>query len=848
MPETELPHLFASGYSESKAYRAPSGAPRLPVMARNRQTHGARLAQQLRQLRVAADAIDRRRRELDIPQQAGFSIAIEVRPKGALIPASIEWKRDGIEVLSFVDAVDRDVIVVFVPEGKLSAFEKRVREYLAEDTKQGKPAHMALVNAIERFRTAAFEDLWTSRSAPPEANEVAWYQVWLRSKGRPATAVRDEFAVESARFNIVVEPGYVTFPGRVVVAAQATRQSLQASAELLDLVAELRSVAPTAQFFLEDLTPADQAAWGQDLIERVEFGENADATRVALLDTGVNRAHPLLADVLEARDLHAYDATWGFSDHEGHGTEMAGISVYGDLTRVLASNDEVLISHVLESAKILPPQGANSPHLYGAIIEKSAELLEGEADTNRRVFTMMTTAVGDTSGDPSEWSATIDQLAFGRRSIEIGSNDVDLDDEVERTRQRLFVLAAGNVECNEWHEYPDSNAVRAIEDPAQSWNALGVGAYTQLTDIDADKYPEYEPIADIGAIAPSSRTSLTWSRHWPFKPDVVAEGGNGCIDGTNTATRGPDSVRMTTTSAQFQRSWFCETGDTSAATAEVARLCAQIWSKYPEYWPETVRALVVHGARHTRAMRAGLSVQPSQQDKRNLLRAVGYGAIRPINSLSSSGQRATIVLQATLKPFRRDGTIKMGSHNVHALPWPAAELLELEGQQARLRITLSYFVEPNPSKRGWNSKYRYPSFGLRFSLKGAVETDAEFLQRVNLLERDEDDEQGHPDPDVGGWTLGSTLRTRGSIHSDVWTGTATDLAAKGQIAVYPVGGWWKDWTDAAQWDNEIRYSLVLSLELPVDVETDIYQPIAQALGVPIAVDIGLPENGEPPAR
>lgn len=513
---------------------------------------------------------------------------------------------------------------------------------------------------------------------------------------------------------------------------------------------------------------------------------------------------------------------------------MAGISAYGNLTELLASNEPVLINHVLESAKILPPNGANSPHLYGAIVARSAELLEGAAETDRRVFAMMTTAIGDTSGDPSEWSATIDQLAFGRPSVEI---NVDDDENPEPIRQRLFVLAAGNVQSNEWHEYPNSNAIRSIEDPAQAWNAIGVGAYTTLADINAHQYPGYQAIADVGALAPSSRTSLTWINQWPFKPDVVAEGGNGSIDGTNTGTPGPDSVRMVTTASRFQRSLFCETGDTSAATAEVARLCAQIWSRYPDYWPETVRALVIHGARHTPAMRANLSVQPTQRDKRNLLRTVGYGAIQPTYSLSSSEQRATIVLEETLTPFRKDGSIKMGNHNIHELPWPSDELLELEGQQAELRITLSYFVDPNPSKRGWNSKYRYPSFGLRFSLKGASETDEEFLSRVNLAERDADDEQRHPDPDVDGWTLGSQLRTRGSIHSDVWTGTAAALAAKGQIAVYPVGGWWKDWKDAEQWENEVRYSLVVSLELPVDVETDIYQPIAQELGVPIDVEI-----------
>ncbi len=767
-------------------------------------------------------------------------MAIEIRPKGALNPTAVEWVRDGIEVLSFVEAADRDVIVVFVPEGKLSAFESRINDYLEKKTKSGKPAHMALVNAIEQFRTIAFRDLWTSGSEPPGAGELAWYQVWLRSKGKPASDIWVEFSEESAKLGITLEPGFVTFPGRVVVAVQATREALLQSAVLLDLVAEFRSVSPTAEFFLGELTPAEQIAWGRDLSERVEFSAEADDTRIALLDTGVNHAHPLLSNVLAEQNRHAYDAAWGLADHEGHGTEMAGISAFGDLTTVLASADPVLLGHTLESAKIHPPAGANAPHLYGPIVAKSADLLEGASDTDRRVFAMMTTAIGDTSGDPSEWSATIDQLSFGRPSTEI---DVPVaDEEPAPNRQRLFVLAAGNVQTGEWHEYPSSNEIRSIEDPAQAWNAIGVGAYTRLVDLDAAKYPRHKVIAGAGALAPSSRTSLTWLAKWPFKPDVVAEGGNGTIDPTKTGTPGPDSVRMVTTAANFQRSWFCETGDTSAATAEVARLCAQIWSRYPEYWPETVRALVIHGARHTPAMRADLRVQPSRRDKLNLLRTVGYGAIQPVNSLTSSERRATIVLQETLVPFKKDGSIKMGSHNLHDLPWPAEELLALGGQQAELRITLSYFIDPNPSKRGWNSKYRYPSLGLRFSLKGATESDEAFLSRVNLAERDVDDDQKYPDPDVDGWTLGATLRTKGSIHSDVWTGTAAALALKGQIAVFPVGGWWKDWKDANQWSNVVRYALVVSLELPVGVEADIYQPIAQELEVPIDVVIDAPDG------
>ena len=36
------------------------------------------------------------------------------------------------------------------------------------------------------------------------------------------------------------------------------------------------------------------------------------------------------------------------------------------------------------------------------------------------------------------------------------------------------------------------------------------------------------------------------------------------------------------------------------------------------------------------------------------------------------------------------------------------------------------------------------------------------------------------------------LRNLGSIHSDVWHGTAADLAERDYIAVYPVICWWRE--------------------------------------------------------
>ena len=78
----------------------------------------------------------------------------------------------------------------------------------------------------------------------------------------------------------------------------------------------------------------------------------------------------------------------------------------------------------------------------------------------------------------------------------------------------------------------------------------------------------------------------------------------------------------------------------------------------------------------------------------------------------------------------------------------------------------------------------------RFRVKSATESVNDFRARINQAARDE--EEGAP-AGVGGdeWLLGA-FRDRGSIHCDIWRGTAVDLAERDAIGVFPVAGWWKE--------------------------------------------------------
>jgi hypothetical protein len=73
---------------------------------------------------------------------------------------------------------------------------------------------------------------------------------------------------------------------------------------------------------------------------------------------------------------------------------------------------------------------------------------------------------------------------------------------------------------------------------------------------------------------------------------------------------------------------------------------------------------------------------------------------------------------------------------------------------------------------------------------------------------------------------------QGSIHSDRWVGTAADLAMRGHLAVYPVGGWWKERVNLERWRRAVRYTLMVTIRTP-EVDVDIYTPVANQVAVAV---------------
>ena len=168
--------------------------------------------------------------------------------------------------------------------------------------------------------------------------------------------------------------------------------------------------------------------------------------------------------------------------------------------------------------------------------------------------------------------------------------------------------------------------------------------------------------------------------------------------------------------------------------------------------------------------------------------------------------------------------------NLHALPWPRRELEQLGDAPVQLHVTLSYFIEPNPSARGTSSKFYYPSHRLRFDVQRPLDAStADFIARVNAAAQQEDD-GGAANPKDTEWYLGDRQRHRGSLHRDVWEGTAADLASRGFIAVYPAAGWWRSRPALERYGLPARYSLVVSIRTE-QKEIDLYNVIANKVNI-----------------
>jgi len=211
------------------------------------------------------------------------------------------------------------------------------------------------------------------------------------------------------------------------------------------------------------------------------------------------------------------------------------------------------------------------------------------------------------------------------------------------------------------------------------------------------------------------------------------------------------------------------------------------------------------------------------------LRRYGYGVPNLSVALWSAVDSLTLVTQSEISPYIKEKDCEI---HLHKLPWPTEILADLGSELVRLKVTLSYFIEPHPGNKARLKWQTYASHGLRFELKSPTEEDEHFEKRLNKHAADE--EKKSPKPKDENWFLGSASQSQGSIHSDYWDGSAVELAERNLLAIYPVKGWWADvsttkrsrYFKEASFPSKVRYSFIVSIETKdVDIYTSVLNQV-----------------------
>lgn len=821
-------HIDLSSRASARPFTSPNRDRGGRPVDRDRGQHGRALRGQLVE---AIRAFGRERPLDDRIANEGTFVEFELRPgtdgqdfgrkNPRIVPAIIRTNENGQG-----QEISRTV-TLYVEQGAEHVLDQIIEQYQeGPETQSGNPPQ-AKYGKVDQIRSARFSTFFNDDPArlPTDEASPVWWEAWIAPEYLPDF----ENLASSLDLRVGDDNHRLWFPDSVIVPILASKLEIELITFSRLVVVELRRLADTPTVFLE-ADRGEQAEWGRELADKITWpGDEVPA--VCIIDTGVNRSHPLIEPALSPTDLAAVDDSWGVADTGGgHGTAMAGLALHGDLTIALQRPGGSL-RHRLESVKLLPPQGfeVTARRHYGAITQQAISLPEIERPDRARAYCLATTHDGLRSDRPSAASAALDQAASGSMP----------GDDGEQGPRRLILVSAGNapkpIEASEI-EHVDAHAV---EDPAQAWNALTIGGYTDKILIDDAGYEEHTPFSMAGDLSPHTRTSIAWTGKTPIKPELVFEAGNRAVSPSGKEVIDVDSLGLVSTGPDEGLIPLVPFRETSAATAQASGFAARLMAAHPSYWPETIRALMVHSAEWTEPMVAAFSDAQGKTATAKLLRRYGYGVPNYDRAAQSASNDVALIAQRTIQPFQKTPAKGSNEWNVFDLPWPREALEALGDEIVELKICLSYFIEPNPGMSDKTDVYRYQSYGLRFDLKRRNETPAQFRARLNR-----DDRGALPftavEDDQNDWLFGPNSINAGSVHCDVWRGSAAKLLTRDMLAVFPIGGWWKTRSQREIVEKEARYALIatirssnatIDLHTPIETIVETTVPIEQAVEI-----------------
>jgi hypothetical protein len=636
-----------------------------------------------------------------------------------LEPSEFQKLSREIEIIS---QEDRLVVLAFATDEALAEFEAKLTT-LAQG---GQPTYRHLLFALRGFDHWTEEDRlgwairqegWPSRSPfaldvelwpvprqPDRDRSCHSFEGWLREQG-----------IE--RVDAVKQPHLILYRLRV---NQEQAQTLlrHRDVRLVDLPPRYGLDVNLLQMDIQDLPPVPAPL--------------EDAPGIVVLDSGLTTGHPLLAAAVG--DAESFLPGRGPNDEHGHGTQVAGIALYGDVEEAI--QDGFAPSFRVFSGRVLDADNTNDSRLLENQVEEAVRYFHSHYDC--RIFNL-------SYGDPRK-------PYLGRH---VRGLAVTLD-TLARELGVLFVVPTGNFDGTDtapadWRtHYPDYllQTEAALLDPAPALNALTVGSVARWdATFNAQRYgndPSEQPVARRDQPSPFTRSGPSVGD--AIKPDLVAYGGNLAVS-VRTANQwllsrglGELSTCKDFTAGRL----LAEGSGTSFAAPHVSHLAARVLAEHPEADQNQLRGILVAHAYWPDSSTALL-----QGNRERLLRLCGYGQIDEQALERSTEHEVTLIATDSIRDRH---------HHFYEIPLPDSFL---EGGQRTREITVA--LAHSPAVR--TTRISYKSCEMEFRLVWADDLD-QVSRMFNAATSREEYQRLSEAPRA---RVGSRKRGPGTVQADRWT-------------------------------------------------------------------------------